>query len=509
MKTVNFQTIFMTFFLIGITTLGSILLTGCQDTSGSKTEKISTTSDASPVSTSNVKSVNDEATEVIYDNKINTSPKTNNAIPTSNTIPTSSSEVEYILPGENENGKDYYVSQNRGKGRKGTMEQPAKDLAAIAGFLKAGDRIHIAAGKYTSKTNRGTDILEVPVSVFGGYSDDFQSRDPWGANQSILTGTNDYKTSETTERLAILTDKKFRNWEGTVRVDGIIVDNGPRNRYKTSKRQLLLRKASPIAQEAATPGHAGIKVRVGAKTNVEVINCVVINTASSQGAIEVQIGTGGKGFINNNLIVNNTGEGIYCKTNSHSDKNMAAFKVTNNTVLFNWAADAIASYGGSSLMVDAYCKVTAENNVFGFGDQGGVNNIKKCKDLTIKNNLFFGHGMFDYREFRSDMPLSELEDYAEFLNPDSEGNFSKEVKMPVNKNWAKLYFGRTKISREAVDVEVKVTNSDANQLRSILGLPVRGNDVAMDADIWLHQMDVASAIQLGRQTYEGVGCKSR
>ena len=55
------------------------------------------------------------------------------------------------------------------------------------------------------------------------------------------------------------------------------------------------------------------------------------------------------------------------------------FLVKNNTVLFNWTADAIASSGGSSLMMDAYCKVTAENNVFGFGDLGGVNNIKKCK----------------------------------------------------------------------------------------------------------------------------------
>ena len=406
-------------------------------------------------------------------------------------------------------GVDYYVSQSKGKGRKGTIDQPAKDLAAIAAFLEAGDRVHIAAGVYTSKTDRGTDIIQVPVSIFGGYSNDFDFRDPWGEYKTILTGTNDYATSETTERLAIFTDKKFRNWEGTVTIDGIIVDNGPRNRYKTAKRQLLLRKASPVAQEAATPGHAGIKVRVGAKTNVEVTNCVVMNTASSQGSIEVQIGTAGKALIHNNLVVNNTGEGIYCKTNSHSATDMAEFTVTNNTVLFNWTADGIASYGGSNLMMDAYCKVTAENNVFGFGDQGGVNNIKKCKDLTISNNLFFGHGMFDYREFRSDLPLNELEDYAEFLNPNSEGNFSKEVKMPIAESWAKLYFGRVKISREQVDAQVKVSNSGANQLRSILGLPVQGSTVSTDVEVWLHQMKVEDAIQLGMQQYEGVGCEVR
>ena len=85
-------------------------------------------------------------------------------------------------------GKDYYVSSTRGKGRLGTKEQPAKDLAAIANLLEPGDRVHIAEGKYISKTGRGTDIIEVPVSIYGGYSSDFNSRDPWGNHKTILTG---------------------------------------------------------------------------------------------------------------------------------------------------------------------------------------------------------------------------------------------------------------------------------------------------------------------------------
>ena len=404
-------------------------------------------------------------------------------------------------------GKDYYVSATTGKGRLGSKEKPAKDLAAIAAFLEPGDCVHIAEGTYISKTGRSTDIIEKPVSIFGGYSPDFSTRDPWGKHKTILSGINDYDRAETTERLAILTDKKFRNWEGTVTVDGIIVDNGPRNRYKTEKRQLLLKKASATAGRSATPGFAGIKVRVGALTQVEVTNCIVINTASSQGAIEVQIGRGGKSLIHNNLMVNNTGEGIYCKTNHHGATDMPEFTVTNNTILFNWTNDAIASFGGSSLMMDAYCKVSASNNVFGFGDMGGVNNIKKCKSLTLNNNLFFGHGKFDYREFRSDMPLEELEDYAEFLDPHSSDNFSAVIEMDINPDWAALYFGRVKVSRADVDAAAKVTNSGENQLRSILGLPLQANSVAMDAEVWLHQMNLEDAIKLGLTQYEGRGCQ--
>ena len=406
----------------------------------------------------------------------------------------------------NTDGKDYYVSQERGRGRLGTMEQPAKDLAAIAAFLEPGDRVHIAKGVYISKTGRGTDIIQVPVSIFGGYSSDFQSRDPWGAHQTVLSGTNDYNTAETTERLAILTDKKYRDWSGTVTVDGIIVDNGPRNRYATDKRQLLLRKASPIKGEAPTPGGPGIRVRVGSLTKVEVTNCLVLNVGSSQGAIEVQAGRDGTALIHNNLIVNNTGEGIYCKTNHHGEQGMPVFTVTNNTILFSWTYDGIAGYGGSSLMVDAYCEVNASNNVFGFGDMGGVNNVKKCKKLRLNNNLFFGHTLFDYREFRSDLPLADLEDYAEFLDPHSMDNISKPVELPVNADWAKLYFNRQKISRAEIDAAVQVSNSGENQLRSILGLPLQGSTVGKDVDIWLHQMEIEDALRLGQQQYEGKGC---
>ena len=405
-------------------------------------------------------------------------------------------------------GKDYYVSQERGKGRIGSIEQPAKDLAAIAAFLEAGDRVHIAEGTYISKTGRGTDIIEVPVSIIGGYSSDFQSRDPWGAHQTILTGTNDYATAETTDRLAILTDKKYRNWEGTVRVDGIIIDNGPRNRYADDARTKLLRKASPVAGEGPTPGGPGIRVRVGALTDVEVVNCVVINSGSSQGAIDVQVGRDGHGLIENNLLVNNTGEGIFCKTLHHGETGMPQFIVRCNTVLFSWTYDGIASSGGSCLMVDAYCSVTAENNVFGFGDLGGVNNVKKCKDLRLENNLFFGHKKFDYREFRSDLPLADMEDYAENLNPYSAGNFSSMVELPVDQNWANLYFNRADISREEVDASVTVSNSAANQLRSILGLNLQGSTVDLDTDVWLHQMDVQAALRLGMSRYEGAGCQN-
>ncbi len=85
---------------------------------------------------------------------------------------------------------DFYVSAERGKGKVASKEKPAKDLGNIIRKLKPGDTVHIAAGTYLGKGKNGCDVIKVPVSIIGGYSDDFSKRDPWGEFKTILTGYN-------------------------------------------------------------------------------------------------------------------------------------------------------------------------------------------------------------------------------------------------------------------------------------------------------------------------------
>jgi hypothetical protein len=402
----------------------------------------------------------------------------------------------------NAQNKDYYISPN-GKGRIASKEQPAKDLAAVIMKLKAGDKVHITGGTYKSKSGRGSDVIPVSVSIIGGYSQDFSSRDPWGKYKTIFTGTNNYNTGLTTSRLRI------NGRAGSpVLIDGIIIDNGPRNRYKTDKHQVILRKANAAKGENPSPETPGIKVLMkGVGAEVTIKNCVVINTAPTQGAIDVQLGKDGKAIISNNLIVNNTGEGIMAKTNWHGDtqENYATYLIKNNTILFSWKHDAIASYGGNSLMMDTSVNLTANNNIFGFGDFGGVNNIKMCKDLVLNNNNFFGHKKYDFYD-TSGMNVSDMADYADYLK-DGSGNVSEAINLPLNKEWASLFSSRKEISRAAVDASSKVSNSTENQIRGILGLNKMGSSVSMDADIWLHQMQVEDAVKLGLQKYNGKGCQ--
>ena len=406
-----------------------------------------------------------------------------------------------------ETGQHYYVRPD-GRGKDATKDAPAKDIAAIAMQLKAGDVVHVAAGVYTSKADQSSDVFSVPISIIGGYSPDFSQRDPWGQHKTVFSGTNDISKGLTTERIGILTDKGYKDWTGTIVIDGIIVDNGARNYYAdAATEEFIRRKASPEKGMNPTPNTPGIKIRTGSGTKVVVKNCVITNTAPTQGALDVQVGKDGAALIENNLIVNNTGEGIMCKSNHHGTTGHPSYTLKNNTILFSWKHDAIASFGGNSIMFDNSLTLVAENNVFGFSDFGGVNNVKQCKTVTLKNNLFVGHKKYDYQEFGTGLKLDELEDYANYVTRESGNNYSQEIKLDIHKPWAEKYFGRKEISRAEVDAAAKVSNSGANQLRSMFGLPLQAGTVGKDAEIWLHRMQLEDAVKLGLKPYgKGSGC---
>jgi len=407
-------------------------------------------------------------------------------------------------------GREWYVSKNKGSGQLGTKERPAKDLGNIIHHLKPNDIIYIAEGTYMSKGKRGSDEINVPVKIYGGYDTSFSKRDPWGAHKTIFTGVNEYMKL-TTPRLYIRTDqqreKNNRLSQGSeVIVDGIIFDNGPRNRYHKDKNLAIRRQASPKSGQNPSPESGGVVI-VGSKfMNITVQNCVVMNMAPTEGAISIRVFKGGKGLIQNNFCINNTGYGIQARTGYvGSDKNMIPkIWIRHNTILFTWKHDAVASYGGSSLALDKDLVVVAENNVFGFAHMGGV--YSKGTDLTLNNNLFTGNSKYDYKEINAEMRVADILDESEKLNPNSQGNESLLIKIPVAERWAKIYANRIEISRAAVDASVSVSNSGANQLRSMLGLNLQGSSVKMDAEIFLPLISIEEALPAGSMPWNGKGC---
>lgn len=423
----------------------------------------------------------------------------------------SSSNPSNTSPIFNNAGRSWYVSAANGSGQLGTKEKPARDLGNIIHLLKPNDVINIAAGTYMSKGGRGSDEINVPVQIFGGFDETFTNRDPWGDLKTVFTGTNEYMKL-TTPRLYIRTDQQ-REANGQlstgsqISVDGIVFDNGPRNRYHEDKDLAIRRQASPNSGHNPSPESGGVVIVASKYTNVAVRNCVIMNTAPTEGALSVRIFHGAQGIIENNLCLNNTGNGIHIRSGyTGSDAALVPkFIVRYNTSLFNWKHDAVASYGGDALCIDQYLTATIDHNVFGFGHMGGVYN--KGSKVVMNDNLFTGNSKYDYKEVNAMMKVDYLLDESTLVDQNSSGNIAAMIKIDVSERWANIYASRVEISREEVDASVHASNSGANQLRGMLGLNLQAGGTSMDAEIFLPKIELDEAIPAGKLPWDGKGCQ--
>ncbi|MGI9517589.1 MAG: hypothetical protein ACR2NP_11105 [Pirellulaceae bacterium] len=412
---------------------------------------------------------------------------------------------------------DYYVSAANGRGKKATQEQPAKDLGNIVSKLKPGDTIHIAGGEYLGRGECGTTIITVPVTIIGGYDETFTTRDPWGEHQTIFSGNN---TSDNWQREpALMLDlSKYREREmPDIVVDGIIVDHANRNRYADEDQLQIVRAANPKTGANPTPDQGGLVIRVTRAMgdsiwNITVRNCVVMNTAGTQGALSVSGHAESQITLENNLIINNTGTGIVASSSyAGSDENLRpVFNIANNTVLFTWKYDASAqSFSGNSLKASDNTIINASNNVFGFADKIGVHNASQTPIMLV-DNLIIANILADYLEFDTKMNLDEILDEAEYIHEDSDGNTSDaKIEVPVSRKWAEAYGSRVLIDRNAVEADIEAQETRANELRSILGLPLQAGTIdGPDGGVWLCRLSIEDAINAGSSPYlEKFGCR--
>lgn len=418
--------------------------------------------------------------------------------------------------------RDWYVSINRGKGKKGTKEKPAKDLGNIISKLEPGDVVHIAGGTYLGRGKNGSNTITVPVSIIGGYSDDFSSRDPWGEHRTVFSGVN--KTKNYTMRPALFIDLNKaptaaprEGWPGTILVDGLILDHGARNRFKTPKQHEIVRLADPKTGENPTPESGALVVSCSKNGmfdkipwDITVQNCIVMNSAPTMGAMSVSGYMNSKVVIRNNLVINNTGTGIYVGSKyagAKADPKGPEFTIENNTVLFQWKHDPVAqSFSGNAMDFDQSVRATVRNNVLAFADRHLIYNPRRTV-ILLDGNVMTGSVEAEYVEFDTKIGLDDMEDEADCLHDDSGDNEALEVKVPIDPEWLKLYGSRVLIDRNAAEADIKPNETRANALRGMLGLPVQGGDVDYGTGpVWLPRLSVEEAVKAGVQ-YHGKGCQ--
>ncbi|MBU1699747.1 MAG: right-handed parallel beta-helix repeat-containing protein [Candidatus Eisenbacteria bacterium] len=411
---------------------------------------------------------------------------------------------------ESADARDWYVSAATGKGKAGTIEKPAKDLGNIISLLADGDRIFIAEGTYPGRGENGHDGITVPVEIYGGWDANFKQRDPWGAHRTILSGSNKSANWDGGYRLSIDLSKWRKNAEHRIVVDGIIVDNGDRNRYATEAQNKIIRSANPKNGEMPTPESGGISVAPWKLGDAVIRNCIVMNTAPTDGAFSIWGHQSSEMVIENNLAINNTGNGFSLHTSWHprEGQDIPIFTFKNNTSLFNEKHDAMATYGGAALKLESDTQVTATDCVFAFNDYYGVDNAKRAQGVILSANAFAGNLRADYLEFDTKMNLDVLEDEAENLD-EAEENVAAEFQIPIPADWTAKYAARVVIDRNAAEADVQAIGGWENSVRSILGLNLQGTDLKIDTDVWLPRLGLEDGIKAGSSKYATLyGCQN-
>jgi hypothetical protein len=237
---------------------------------------------------------------------------------------------------------------------------------------------------------------------------------------------------------------------------------------------------------------------------ITVKNNIVMNSGSRT-PLAISGYKNSKLTIENNCVINSSG-GIYygTKYRPRDNKNKVSGTVRNNTVLFSWMYDAMTSdYSGYGLKCDPDTIATVENNVFGVSQYVAVDNTSKCS-LLLRNNLIFGSRKADYVESSTFIALGDIEDEAELLHDDSEGNVTATPRIPVSKAFGDLMASVIVPNRAKIESKVKAANSGANALRRILGLPLQGGTVkGPSVKVWLPRLSVDDAVAACGKKYEG------
>jgi len=405
-----------------------------------------------------------------------------------------------------------FVQKEMGKGKTATLEKPAKDLGNIISRLEQGDVVCIAEGTYVGRGARGVDDIDMAVSVIGGFSPDFTTRDPWGAHKTVFTGEHNSQNFETQTRLSIDSSKtatrlkaaRGEPTEHTIIVDGIIFDNGPRNYYKTEKEALIVRKGSPT--HTPTPESGALTIRTGVNSKVIVRNNIATNFAPTEGVFSLFGGKGAKVSVENNVAVNNTGAGFRLGTSFTGD-DVPTYNVSNNISIFNQKHTAYGTFGGSGIMLESSTAVELTNNVFAYNDNFGIDNTKRAKNLVINENIISRNGKADMVEFDIEMAFDAIEDEADLVDEASDNSDSAPT-FSVSKSWGNYYASRNVIDRNAAEEDVKVVKHWANDVRSVFGWNVIGTDIDADSPVWLPRMTMEDAIATAKFYDNLAGVKS-
>lgn len=411
--------------------------------------------------------------------------------------------VATLLPGqlfaqagtENPNNKaTLYVSRNTGSNKgDGSKSAPFKNLQKALNEAKEGTTILVAEGNYYGLMNSGNLIIKTPVTIMGGYSDDFSKRDIL-THRTMVQPTTESNGSQQGRGTIQIRSVVAPN--GYVIIDGLIMDRGNSISYNAAHEGQPEGVDCPLMNAIGTKGIGGADLSeqgvltqetnmiyfdgdkgVVNTTNVIIRNCAFIN-APNHGIVGLLKGSL---KVENNIFVNVRMATMDVRG---ADPNvMTEIDFKNNTVMFVWSRKKdLETFGyGFRYITGTSCNV--ENNIFGCAcfsalDRTHIdsNKAREAKRVdTAVNNVFFLNRQTDLCLPGGGMFLRVKADDFDDVEALSKVSGNKTVTDPavfkgkINAAYLKGFI--TMQSKQTLSVNY---NSVANQFNSALGLNIQG-----------------------------------
>ena len=405
---------------------------------------------------------------------------------------------------------DIYVSLSTGKKKNaGTKEAPLKNLWHALQKAEDGDTIHLAEGVYPGNAKCNWFLIDKAVSIIGGYSKDFASRDPLKFRTMFqpLNENNDKKGTG----LGIFTiefTKRPAQPKGVNMVfDGLIFDDGQAQSYHPVKGkpegvETGMWLEPPAKGNTAFPSSKRYLVYSATANRIEgditFKNCLFLNA----GNIAMNINWyKGKVKMENNVFCNNlmVGANVY---SSNPQQGAVEWEFKKNTVLFTWSRTSELSDMGFGVRTTGNIKSELEDNVIGLSVLTGWDNTKgldKTKKIEAKGNVFFLNRQSDAQVTKSPSVVKvKVEDFED----DLEGNYGIE-KAEDNVSLAdpKVFNGRLNTAFLNAFLSMKYSETatlDAGKLnafRQAVGLPMQGTIVSK-VDMFGNRYPLEDALKL-------------
>lgn len=377
---------------------------------------------------------------------------------------------------------DWYVSPSGKNKNEGTSPSaPLKNIWKAIELASAGDVIHVAAGNYNGQMKKGWILLDKPVSLIGGYSDDFKTRDVI-KNKTMFQPTNEMNSTKGQGILHI----NYKGANSKVVIDGFIFDQGEANSYHAvnGKPEGVATGMwlEPPAKGNTTNPSLNVYSLYGENSegDLTIQNCVFVNAGNI--ALQVNHFAGNVKVLNNIFIANRIiGANVLAKQNKLG---AVDYEFAYNTVMFTWTRTKEFGDMGFGVRSNTNCFSRIHNNLLALNMMAGFDNTKgdpKTKKVWLDKNAFILNKKGDVTVTVSpsilwlnvaDDQFEDLEDAPsiESLNGNISISDPSIFKGKINQAYLEGFLNATYTEQTSYN-----ENSPANLFRAAMGMNKQGS----------------------------------